>query len=49
MTVTDVLTTSTEVIFRIQAMSFLSIECLSCGALIIVFPGYYWLEGLNNP
>lgn len=30
-------------------MSFLSIECLSCGALIIVFPEYYWLEGLNNP
>lgn len=49
MTVTDVLTTSTEVIFRIQAMSFLSIECLSCGALIIFVPEYYWLEGLNNP
>lgn len=49
MTVTNVLTTSTEVIFRIQAMSCLSIECLSFGALVIFFPEYYWLEGLNNP
>lgn len=48
MIVIDVLIILIEVIFRIQVMSFLLIECLSCGVLIIVFFEYYWLEGLNN-